>query len=80
MAGGMADRLLDQTDARLFERGSQTELHRTKSGDSEFEEYVSDPAKPVPSANARFNLSDTPMALNWPEWLVDDQREAVGTA
>ncbi|HPS77717.1 MAG TPA: CocE/NonD family hydrolase [Thermoanaerobaculaceae bacterium] len=44
-----------------------------------FEEYVSDPAKPVPF-RARpvrpVGYSDNDMT--WPRWLVDDQREASG--
>jgi uncharacterized protein len=42
------------------------------SGDTTFEEYVSDPAKPVPyRARPIDNTS-------WSRWLVDDQREASG--
>jgi hypothetical protein len=50
-----------------------------KAGDAPFEEYVSDPAKPVPF-RARpirpvgYDLVDH----TWPQWLVDDQREASG--
>jgi len=50
-----------------------------KAGDAPYEEYVSDPAKPVPF-RARpirpvgYDLVD----LTWPQWLVDDQREASG--
>jgi len=42
------------------------------SGDAAFEEYVSDPAKPVPY---RARPIDTG---SWSRWLVDDQREASG--
>jgi uncharacterized protein len=42
------------------------------SGDATFEEYVSDPAKPVPY-RAR-PIDNT----TWRQWLVDDQREASG--
>jgi len=48
------------------------------AGEPAFEEYVSDPAKPVPF-RARPILPvgyDDPRT--WPEWLVDDQREASG--
>ena len=47
------------------------------AGGAGFEEYVSDPAKPVP-------FRDRPIepigyeGLTWPQWLVDDQREASG--
>ncbi|MBV9959142.1 MAG: CocE/NonD family hydrolase [Acidobacteria bacterium] len=43
-----------------------------KAGDGEYEEYISDPAKPVPfRARPIDNTS-------WSRWLVDDQREASG--
>jgi uncharacterized protein len=45
-----------------------------------FDEYVSDPAKPVPfrARPIRPVGYDKSKGLNWPEWLVDDQREASG--
>ncbi|MBC8030586.1 MAG: CocE/NonD family hydrolase [Pyrinomonadaceae bacterium] len=43
-----------------------------KAGDAAFEEYISDPAKPVPY---RARPIDSP---SWSRWLVDDQREASG--
>jgi len=42
------------------------------SSDSAYEEYISDPAKPVPY---RARPIDSP---SWSRWLVDDQREASG--
>ena len=48
------------------------------SADSAFDEYVSDPAKPVPyRARPSQPIGYTP-PLTWAEWLVDDQREASG--
>ncbi len=44
----------------------------TKSGDTMFDEYMSDPAKPVPF---RARPIDT---TSWSRWLVDDQREVSG--
>jgi putative CocE/NonD family hydrolase len=46
-------------------------------GDAPFEEYVSDPAKPVPF-RARPNRPMYYEGSTWSEWLVDDQREASG--
>ena len=43
-----------------------------KSGDAAYEEYVSDPAKPVPFRARPIDDS------TWSLWLVDDQREASG--
>lgn len=46
-----------------------------KAGDAAFEEYVSDPAKPVPFRSRPIR----PLGgAEWPLWLVDDQREASG--
>jgi putative CocE/NonD family hydrolase len=51
-----------------------------KTGDAEFDEYVSDPAKPVPfrARPTRPVGYDIDKGLTWPLWLVDDQREASG--
>jgi putative CocE/NonD family hydrolase len=48
--------------------------------DPAFEEYVSDPAKPVPfrARPTRPVGYDIEKGLTWPMWLVDDQREASG--
>jgi uncharacterized protein len=51
-----------------------------KTGDAAFDEYISDPAKPVPfrSRPIRPVGYDIDKGLTWPLWLVDDQREASG--
>jgi len=47
--------------------------------DAAFDEYISDPAKPVPyRARPIQPVGYEDEGLNWPEWLVDDQREASG--
>lgn len=43
-----------------------------KAGDAAFDEYISDPAKPVPYRARPIDSS------SWSRWLVDDQREASG--
>ncbi len=43
-------------------------------GDLAYDEYISDPAKPVPFRRR----PDKGTALSWSEWLVSDQREASG--
>jgi hypothetical protein len=48
------------------------------ASDREFEEYVSDPAKPVPFRARPIQPMGYEGGLTWPEWLVDDQREASG--
>jgi len=48
-------------------------------GDAAFEEYVSDPAKPVPfRARPNRPVGGYDKGLTWAQWLVDDQREASG--
>src|SRR5207253_4112776 len=46
-----------------------------RAGDAPFEEYVSDPSKPVPY---RARPNQPAGGLSWARWLVDDQREASG--
>ena len=46
--------------------------------DAGFEEYVSDPAKPVPYRARPTLMTGYEGIYTWPRWLVDDQREASG--
>ncbi len=46
--------------------------------DAAFDEYVSDPAKPVPYRARPSQPMGYSDGLTWEEWLVDDQREASG--
>jgi putative CocE/NonD family hydrolase len=49
------------------------------AGEGPFEEYLSDPAKPVPyRARPIRPVGYADRGLTWPLWLVDDQREASG--
>jgi hypothetical protein len=50
------------------------------ASDALFDQYVSDPAKPVPfrARPIRPVGYDESKGLTWPKWLVDDQREASG--
>jgi uncharacterized protein len=45
---------------------------------SAFDEYVSDPAKPVPFRARPNQPVGYSGRFTWPQWLVDDQREASG--
>ncbi len=71
-----------QADARsIFAMGLQAKLLRAEAkAIRHYEEYVSDPAKPVPfrSRPMRPVGYDIDKGLTWPLWLVDDQREASG--
>ena len=49
-----------------------------KSGDAEFDEYTSDPAKPVPFRARPIQPVGYTTGYTWAQWLVDDQREASG--
>lgn len=49
-----------------------------KSGDAEFDEYISDPAKPVPFVARPVTTLGYDEGTNWRYWLVTDQREASG--
>jgi len=46
--------------------------------ESGFDEYISDPAKPVPYRARPTRPMGYSNGLTWPLWLVDDQREASG--
>ncbi|HWZ45909.1 MAG TPA: CocE/NonD family hydrolase [Candidatus Saccharimonadales bacterium] len=48
------------------------------ANDVAFEQYVSDPAKPVPFRARPIQPVGYDHGLTWPLWLVDDQREASG--
>jgi len=52
--------------------GSKASFDEAKSGEAVYEEYVSDPAKPVPYRARPID------GTSWSRWLVDDQREASG--
>jgi putative CocE/NonD family hydrolase len=43
-----------------------------------YEEYVSDPGKPVPFVSRPVHTNDAAGAETWRKWLVSDQREASG--
>jgi putative CocE/NonD family hydrolase len=49
-----------------------------KPGDTAFDEYISDPAKPVPFRARPIQPVGYTTGYTWPQWLVDDQREASG--
>jgi len=49
-----------------------------KSNDAPFDEYISDPAKPVPFRARPNQPVGYSGRFTWSQWLVDDQREASG--
>jgi hypothetical protein len=48
------------------------------TGDKAFEEYTSDPARPVPFRARPIQPVGYDNGMTWPNWLADDQREASG--
>ena len=49
-----------------------------RSDDPEYDEFISDPAKPVPYRARPIQPVGWSASHTWPQWLVDDQREASG--
>ena len=49
-----------------------------KANDAAFDEYISDPAKPVPYRARPNQPVGYSGRFTWSQWLVDDQREASG--
>ena len=58
--------------------GLKAAFSTPRTGDAAFDEYVSDPAKPVPFRARPIQQIGYDPPLTWSEWLVDDQREASG--
>jgi uncharacterized protein len=58
--------------------GFKLSFTEPRTGDAAFDEYVSDPAKPVPFRKRPTLPIGYSSPRTWPEWLVDDQREASG--
>jgi len=58
--------------------GLKLSLAAPKAGDTAFDEYVSDPAKPVPFRARPIQPVGYDKGMTWSQWLVDDQREASG--
>jgi len=65
--------------AALHLVGNQTASFKPSAADG-FDEYVSDPAKPVPYRARPIPpcCYDENKGQTWPRWLVDDQRESSG--
>ena len=58
--------------------GLKLSFEAPKPGAVAFEEYVSDPAKPVPFRARPIQPAGSDNGRTWHQWLVDDQREASG--
>jgi uncharacterized protein len=58
--------------------GLRASFTAARSGDSAYDEYVSDPAKPAPFRARPIQPVGYSDGMTWSSWLVDDQREASG--
>ena len=58
--------------------GLKLSMKAPASSDAPFDEYNSDPAKPVPFRARPSQPVGYTSELTWSQWLVDDQREASG--
>jgi putative CocE/NonD family hydrolase len=58
--------------------GLKVSFSAPSPGEAAFEDYVSDPAKPVPFRARPIQPMGYDQGNTWSQWLVDDQREASG--
>jgi uncharacterized protein len=75
---GCASGCTVQPTPLYLEKGLEVGFTPPQSGGREFDEYVSDPAKPVPFRARPVLPVGYEAPRTWPRWLVDDQREASG--
>jgi len=61
-----------------FASGLKLSFSAPAKDDAAYDEYVSNPAKPVPFRARPIQPVGYDNGMTWPFWLVDDQREASG--
>ena len=63
---------------KLYLRGdSKLNFEAPKASETPFDEYLSDPAKPVPFRSRPLRPMGYGQGNTWSQWLVDDQRNAA---
>jgi uncharacterized protein len=67
-----------KTTPLYLRAGLKLSREAPRAGETAYEEYVSDPAKPVPFVRRPIPPMGYEEGNPWPRWLVDDQREASG--
>ncbi|HXY16533.1 MAG TPA: CocE/NonD family hydrolase [Terriglobales bacterium] len=67
-----------QSAPLYLKAGLKLSFDAPTSTDAQFEEYTSDPAKPVPFIARPVHVTDSDGGDQWRQWLVQDQREASG--
>ena len=75
---GCASGCTIRTTPLYLSAGFKLSLAGPKPDDTVFDEYISDPAKPVPFRARPIQPVEYGTGRTWSEWLVDDQREASG--
>jgi uncharacterized protein len=61
-----------------LEAGFKLSFDSSAANAAAFDEYISDPAHPVPYRSRPSQPIGYTLPLTWPQWLADDQREASG--
>jgi uncharacterized protein len=67
-----------QEKSLYLKSGLKASFEAPANGDSPFDEYVSDPSKPVPFRARPSQPVGYSGRFTWAQWLVDDQSEASG--
>ncbi|MGB7233854.1 MAG: CocE/NonD family hydrolase [Candidatus Acidiferrum sp.] len=75
---GCADGCTPKPTPLYLDAGLKLSLSAPNSADAPFDEYISDPSKPVPFRARPSQPIGYSSELTWSQWLVDDQREACG--
>ncbi len=75
---GCENGCLPQPKRLYLGAGLTTTFTAPAGAGAQFEEYVSDPAKPVPFRPRPVQPVGYEPPLTWSQWLVDDQRESSG--
>jgi putative CocE/NonD family hydrolase len=57
--------------------GGKLGFDKSGASASQYDEYISDPSKPVPYRASRPTLANSDKEGTWGEWLADDQRNAA---
>jgi putative CocE/NonD family hydrolase len=75
---GCASGCTIQPKPLYLKAGEKLSFTAPQAGDAAFDEYISDPAKPVPYRARPIQPMGYSAGMTWSEWLVDDQREQSG--
>lgn len=67
-----------QSSRLYLNAGLKLSFSASDCGKPQYDEFVSDPAKPVPYRARPIQPVGHGEGWTWPQWLVDDQREASG--